>query len=160
VLAVERRSEFPRSELTGLVCLLEVIMSRSSWPIRFLFRERSRSSAARTKRRQRPNLACEALELRITPSAGEIHGTLWNDLNGNGIRDTGEPVRPGVTVYLDGNQNGQLDSGESSVLTAADGTYAFTGLTPGNTYQVALEASRMNSTSAAVAIPGSTGAII
>ncbi len=66
----------------------------------------------------------------------EIHGSKWNDLNGNGKWDTGEPALSGVTVYLDANNNGVLDAGEISTTTAADGSYAFTGLAPG-TYTVA-----------------------
>src|SRR5262249_4872445 len=41
------------------------------------------------------------------------------------------------TVFLDTNGNGQLDPGESSVVTDSTGHYSFTGLTPG-TYTVAI----------------------
>ncbi len=37
----------------------------------------------------------------------------------------------GTTIYLDANGNGLLDAGEATTPTTADGTYAFTGLTPG-----------------------------
>jgi autotransporter-associated beta strand protein len=67
---------------------------------------------------------------------GEIHGTAWNDLNGNGVRDPGEPPLAGWTVFLDTNHNGILDPGEISTTTAADGSYGFTGL-PAGTYTVA-----------------------
>jgi VCBS repeat-containing protein len=80
-------------------------------------------------------LQLERLEVRLVPSSGEIHGTIWNDSNGNGVRDAGEVGQSGVTVYLDLNQNGQFDSGEPWTMTGADGSYAFTGLTPG-TYMV------------------------
>jgi hypothetical protein len=75
----------------------------------------------------------------------EIRGTKWNDLNGDGLRDTGEPGLAGVTVYLDGNNNGVLDTGELSAVTQADdpatananeaGQYRLTGLSAG-TYTV------------------------
>ncbi|WP_162052167.1 S8 family serine peptidase [Gloeothece verrucosa] len=68
---------------------------------------------------------------------GEIRGIKWNDLDGDGIRDQGEPGLPGMTIYLDQNQNGRLDNGEISALTDKDGNYAFTNLTPGITYTVA-----------------------
>src|SRR6266436_2726212 len=88
------------------------------------------------RRRQQRRLVVEQLEMRLTPSSGEIHGTIWYDANGNGVRDPGEPARPGVTVYLDLKQDGRLDPGDPSTLSAADGSYAFTGLDPG-TYVVA-----------------------
>ena len=34
-----------------------------------------------------------------------IVGTLWNDSNGDGVRQPGEPGLPGQTIYLDLNQN-------------------------------------------------------
>jgi autotransporter-associated beta strand protein len=70
------------------------------------------------------------------PPPAEIHGTEWNDLNGNGVRDPGEPPLAGWTVFLDTNHNGVLDPGEVFTTTAADGSYAFTDL-PAGTYAVA-----------------------
>ena len=64
-----------------------------------------------------------------------ISGTVWNDANHNGAKDTGETGQSGWTVYLDTNNNGTLDSGEPSVLSGADGSYSFTSLTAG-TYVV------------------------
>jgi VCBS repeat-containing protein len=88
--------------------------------------------------RGRRRLAVEHLEDRITPSGGEIHGTIWNDANGDGIHAAGggEPGLANRVVYLDQNQNGQLDASEMSTTTATDGSYAFTNLAPG-TYYVA-----------------------
>ena len=34
-----------------------------------------------------------------SPPIGEIHGTVWNDYNGDGVRDPGEPGMPGMTVF-------------------------------------------------------------
>ncbi|MDR3636948.1 MAG: Ig-like domain repeat protein [Isosphaeraceae bacterium] len=78
----------------------------------------------------------EWLETRIAPATGSIQGTLWNDLNGDGARQTGEPALVGRTVFLDQNQDGVLDNGEVSTTTGADGSYSFSGLVPG-TYYVA-----------------------
>ncbi len=53
---------------------------------------------------------------------------VWNDLNGNGIQDLGEPGVYNVTVHL-------YDSTESSNKTTSTnkaGNYIFTGLVPGN----------------------------
>jgi hypothetical protein len=54
-----------------------------------------------------------------------ITGTLYNDANANGKRDTGEGALPGWTVYTDANHNGALDAGEHSTTTDALGKYAF-----------------------------------
>ncbi|MGJ3253431.1 MAG: SdrD B-like domain-containing protein [Elainellaceae cyanobacterium] len=73
----------------------------------------------------------------VPPDAlGQISGSLWNDLNGNGVRDTTEPGLANWTVYLDDNQNGVLDLGESSTITDVQGNYGFQDLAPG-TYTVA-----------------------
>jgi subtilisin-like proprotein convertase family protein len=77
-------------------------------------------------------LQFEALEPRQLLAGGTISGVAWNDLNANGARDGGEPVLPNWTVYLDANHNGRLDTTETSSVTAADGSYAFTGLAAGN----------------------------
>jgi hypothetical protein len=72
----------------------------------------------------------------VPPDA--IQGTLFNDLNGDGVRDTGEPPLAGWTVYLDQNHNGKRDPGEPLTTTDANGHYTFTNLPPG-TYTVAEE---------------------
>jgi Ca2+-binding RTX toxin-like protein len=71
---------------------------------------------------------------------GEIHGTKWNDLNGNRIHDKGEPGLPGWTIYIDLNNNGKFDPGEPYSITMEDnpdtpedetGRYVIRGLVPG-----------------------------
>ena len=47
----------------------------------------------------------------------DICGYKFNDLNGNGIWDSGEPAIPGWEVYLDLNGNGQKDLGEPNSIT-------------------------------------------
>jgi choice-of-anchor C domain-containing protein len=95
------------------------------------------------------SLASAQAEFAQALQAGEIRGTVWNDLNGNRRRDvtgtgaaSSEPGMAGVQVYLDLNNNGQLDAAEPTQLTAADdpvtltineqGQYWFTGLAPGS----------------------------
>lgn len=58
--------------------------------------------------------------------AAEIYGVVFDDANGNGVMDTGEAGIPDVTVTLQGN---------GSVLTDADGMYAF-GITVLGSYEV------------------------
>jgi hypothetical protein len=62
----------------------------------------------------------------IAPST--ISGMKFNDENGNGIKDDGEPGLPNWRINL-------IGTATSTVLTDADGKYQFTGLWPG-TYVV------------------------
>ena len=68
--------------------------------------------------------------------AAEIRGTKFNDLNGNGVRDTGEAGLADWTIFLDMNGNGVFDPlVDPFDLTTAEGTYALVNLFPG-TYTV------------------------
>jgi hypothetical protein len=63
-----------------------------------------------------------------------ISGTIWDDYNGNGVMEPGEPGLAGVILSL-------LDEFGSptaipNATTDADGYYEFTGLTAGNYYVV------------------------
>ena len=60
-----------------------------------------------------------------------ITGSVFNDLNHDGVDQPAEPGQAGVTVYLDANNNGVLDPGEETAVTDSSGTYLFTDLTPG-----------------------------
>jgi Ice-binding-like/SdrD B-like domain/Domain of unknown function (DUF4214) len=64
-----------------------------------------------------------------------ISGVKFQDTNGNGVRNIGEPGLQGWTVFLDANNNGVLDSGETRTTTDANGNYTFANLGPG-TYRV------------------------
>ena len=68
------------------------------------------------------------------PSAS-ITGTVFDDANQNGKKDSTEPALQGWKVYIDANHNGQFDAGEKFVYTNGTGTYAFTYL-PAGTYVV------------------------
>jgi subtilisin-like proprotein convertase family protein len=61
-----------------------------------------------------------------------VRGIAFNDPNANGVRDDGESVRAGVTVFLDANNNTQLDAGEASAVTNSAGEYALEGLSLGS----------------------------
>jgi uncharacterized repeat protein (TIGR01451 family) len=78
-----------------------------------------------------PSGGAETADFGDQPIAGglpaSVGGVVYDDLNGNGTQDPGEPGIGGVTVAL-------LDSLGAAVgtrTTAADGSYSFTGLTPG-----------------------------
>ncbi|HMN42668.1 MAG TPA: SdrD B-like domain-containing protein [Phycisphaerales bacterium] len=70
----------------------------------------------------------------INAAPGSISGFKYNDLTGNGITGDDTPLS-GVLIYIDSNNNGSVDPGEPTTSTAPDGSYSFTGLTPG-TYVV------------------------
>ncbi len=69
---------------------------------------------------------------------GSVGDRVWNDGNGDGVQDAGEPGINGVTV--------QLLDGASNVIgtmtTSGDGNYTFTGLPPGS-YTVRIVASSL-----------------
>ena len=54
---------------------------------------------------------------------GTINGKVFNDLNGNGAQDAGEPGIGGVTLTLDG---------ATTTRTAGNGAYSFTGVNVGS----------------------------
>ncbi|MCY2991008.1 MAG: S8 family serine peptidase [Planctomycetota bacterium] len=74
--------------------------------------------------------------------AGEIWGTIFQDLDRDGRRDTNEPGLTDQFVYLDADKNGRYDLGEPAATTQADdslttnvveqGLYSFSALAPGS----------------------------
>ncbi len=56
---------------------------------------------------------------------GAISGRIFLDSNDDGVYATTEPVRGGLTVFDDANENGDLDAGEASTVTDNDGSYVF-----------------------------------
>jgi predicted outer membrane repeat protein len=68
----------------------------------------------------------------IVPQATVVSGLVWNDRNADGVRDAVEPVLSGLTVYWDANNNGVLDGGEKTAVSAADGTWTIRNVLPGN----------------------------
>ncbi len=52
-----------------------------------------------------------------------VSGRAWHDLNGDGLRDAGEPVVAAAYVYADINDNGLLDTHEPYDITDSDGFY-------------------------------------
>ncbi|MCA9175933.1 MAG: tandem-95 repeat protein [Planctomycetales bacterium] len=79
------------------------------------------------------------------PTAFTIGGVVFNDTNGNGIRDAGEEGLSGVSLFVDLNDNGVLDAGEPTSVSSIDqfftptvdeaGKYTF-GLLPSGSYTV------------------------
>jgi uncharacterized delta-60 repeat protein len=63
-----------------------------------------------------------------------LSGNVFNDFNGNGVRDSGETALAGIKVYIDANKNGVFDVGEKSTTTNAAGNWSFA--LPAGTYRV------------------------
>ena len=68
---------------------------------------------------------------RLDTVPGSISGTKYNDVNGNGIVNSGDAGLSGWTIFLDTNNNGLLDAGEASTTTDANGNYTFSNLSTG-----------------------------
>ena len=64
-----------------------------------------------------------------------VTGFKWNDLNGDGIRDAGEPALEGIYIYVDLDGDNRPDIGEPTAITAANGSYRLTPPTSG-TYAI------------------------
>jgi uncharacterized repeat protein (TIGR03803 family) len=61
----------------------------------------------------------------------KISGTVFQDINGNGVQDSGEPGLAGQTVYLDLAGSGTLQTGDPTATTDANGNFQLTVQTPG-----------------------------
>lgn len=66
----------------------------------------------------------------------DVHGYKWEDLNGNGRRDEGEPLLSGWRIFIDRDKDGEWDEGEEeSMVTSSDenhfGWYWFKNVLPG-----------------------------
>ncbi len=68
------------------------------------------------------------LTTQAPPSGASLGDFVWNDTNGDGIQDAGEPGQPGVTVNLQDCASSVLDT----TVTGANGEYLFTGLAAGD----------------------------
>jgi hypothetical protein len=71
----------------------------------------------------RASFFADGLEPRLLLAT--VSGTVWNDVNGDGVRfGVIERGLPGWTVYLDGNDNGAMDAAELRDVTDSAGAYS------------------------------------
>ena len=85
------------------------------------------------RRRFHRRFVFERLEGRhVLAGTASISGLVWQDLDGDGLKGAAEPVFSGASVYLDLNDSGVCEATEPLVVTAADGSYAFTNLDAGS----------------------------
>jgi hypothetical protein len=61
-----------------------------------------------------------------------ISNFVWNDLDKNGLFDTGEPKMPNVSVKLNGIEGDGIVVPQIEVFTDMNGNYSFNQLSPGN----------------------------
>ncbi len=62
---------------------------------------------------------------------GSKAGVKYNDLNGNGVRNAGEPGLENWKIFVDLNDNGVADIGEPFDLTDSTGAYLIQPIPPG-----------------------------
>jgi hypothetical protein len=62
------------------------------------------------------------------PTVGSVAGAAWQDVNGNEVRDPGEPPMSGVTIIIKDPAFVEIDRR----TTLGDGSYEFAALDPGN----------------------------
>lgn len=66
-----------------------------------------------------------------------ISGQKFHDLNGNGVREDGEPFLNGWTICIDTNSNNTCNMGEPNQTTSGNGNFTFSNLQPGQEYCLA-----------------------
>ena len=65
------------------------------------------------------------VRIEAVSATGTLHGTVFDDMDGNGTREAGEDGIENVIVYVDINTNGILDVGDIDTMTNSEGRYAF-----------------------------------
>jgi uncharacterized repeat protein (TIGR01451 family) len=79
-----------------------------------------------------------------TPVAGvSMSGTVYHDLQPNGLREPGEDWSSGTSVYVNLVQGGSVV--QSAAVSAGTGSYSFSGVAPGN-YTLVVTASASSTT--------------
>jgi uncharacterized protein (DUF2141 family) len=73
-----------------------------------------------------------AKPVTVTPATASVAGTLFNDANASGTRDTGEAALGNRAIFLDVDKDGVFDTGESTATTDAGGNYKFVAVAPGS----------------------------
>ncbi len=69
----------------------------------------------------------------LQPRVGTISGTVFSDLNSNGLQEAGEAGMIGMQVWADLNNNNVLDAADSLAITDAAGHYTLVDVPYGNT---------------------------
>ena len=67
----------------------------------------------------------------ITAGTGKIRGNAWDDADGDGEVDGGESGVEDWRIYIDANNSGAYETGETSTRTDANGDYELASLPDG-----------------------------
>jgi hypothetical protein len=81
------------------------------------------------------NLLVPAIAGVSTTGSSSLSGEVYVDAKSSGTLTSSDAGLSGVTLYIDANQNGILNTGETSVTTNSSGDYSFGSLAAG-TYQI------------------------
>ena len=92
-------------------------------PVTLSWRRRS-SQFARNRGVAIRHFRAEPLEQRFL--LAQISGVMFDDLDGDGVRDGSEPGLSGWTIYHDDDGDEIMDAGEARVTTAGNGSYTLT----------------------------------
>lgn len=101
-----------------------------------------------------PGQAIERINFGNRYKRATATGVIWQDNNGNGTRESGEPGMGGVFVFVDMNQDGIRSLSEPGTVSNANGRYTIGDIRPGGPYDVRQERSvAQNQTSPAGGVP-------
>ena len=78
-----------------------------------------------------PDEAAEGVNFGLLQYA-RIEGEVYEDLNGNGERDPGEPGLPGQVVFIDYDRDGELTQYDGRAVTRWDGSFSLRYIWPGD----------------------------
>ena len=76
-----------------------------------------------------------AFDPTTSPPPGRIDGRVWNDRNGNGVRDADEPAVNGILVHFDDNGTEAFEPFERRDRTDVGGAFSFPN-TPAGSYRL------------------------
>ncbi len=71
------------------------------------------------------------LDFGNKPAPGSVEGIKYDDRNGTGQRDAGEPGLAGFVIYVDVNNDGLIGVGEPASVTDASGRFLIHEIIPG-----------------------------
>jgi uncharacterized repeat protein (TIGR01451 family) len=124
----------PTADLGGLRYVVQFILPDSSWYFSPYVAGVTNNKAHANGFTDYITLATDQTDLEWDAGMyrlGSIGNLVWEDLNGNGIQDIGEPGLAGVTVELYNSTSNAL---VKTTTTNSSGNYLFSDLTPADYY--------------------------